>query len=298
MKIFIRFLAILSLTIGNLSAGETTTLESISGNPFVIPKEKVQELISSYGIDTNQLLLKLIPIAQLYARPPISGYKVGVAGLGKSGAIYLGVNLEFKGIPLNEAVHGEQFLVANARSHGEEEIVAIALSAAPCGHCRQFLHEMGNSDRLLILTLQSEPRMLATLLPESFGPVDLGIKALLMFQEDLNSFAEESPSLEAHALQAAFKSYTPYSASPSGVALQTKNGSIYTGSYLENAAYNPSLSPLQVALVNLVVGMENYDDITDVVLAEQKNCTISQSAMSSYLLHVIAPNATFSTIEF
>lgn len=112
-------------------------------NPFVIEKKTVNELTAKYGITVQQLLHELVPFAKRFARPPISLYHVGIAGLGKSGTIYLGVNLEFLGLPLSQAVHGEQFLVANARNHGEKELVMIALSAAPCGHCRQFLYEMG-----------------------------------------------------------------------------------------------------------------------------------------------------------
>ncbi|MEG3387511.1 hypothetical protein V5H41_28630, partial [Salmonella enterica] len=40
----------------------------------------------------------------------------------------------------------------------------------------------------------------------------------------------------------------PYSHSPSGVALECKDGRIFTGSYAENAAFNPTLPPLQGAL--------------------------------------------------
>ena len=84
-------------------------------NPFVIEKETVDELTAKYGITVQQLLHELVPFAKRFARPPISRYHVGISGLGKSGAIYLGVNLEFPGLPLSQSVHGEQFLVANAR---------------------------------------------------------------------------------------------------------------------------------------------------------------------------------------
>lgn len=46
---------------------------------------------------------QLIP--PLSARPPHSA-----AGVGASGAVYIGVNLEFKGAPLNNSVHAEQVI--------------------------------------------------------------------------------------------------------------------------------------------------------------------------------------------
>ena len=63
-------------------------------------------------------------------------------GLGASGRLYVGVNLEFPCLPLHNSVHAEQFLVVNALQHGERELVKLAVSAAPCGHCRQFLSEL------------------------------------------------------------------------------------------------------------------------------------------------------------
>src|SRR5206468_5952186 len=53
------------------------------------------------------------------------------------------------------------------------------------------------------------------------------------------------------ALDAARKAYAPYSKSPSGVAIRSASGRTYRGSYIENVAFNPSLSPLQVALTGL-----------------------------------------------
>ena len=54
----------------------------------------------------------------------------------------MGVNLEFPGLPLQHSVHAEQFLIANAAWHGERGLLRIAVNAAPCGHCRQFIAEL------------------------------------------------------------------------------------------------------------------------------------------------------------
>jgi cytidine deaminase len=266
-------------------------------NPFIMEKEKVEAIISERGIAVHQLLQELIPIARSYARPPVSQYKVGVAGLGKSGRIYLGVNLEFPGFPLNQSVHGEQFLIALMRSHQEEEVTAIALSAAPCGHCRQFLCEMGESDHLMILMPNSKGT-LATFLPGSFGPQDLGLTARLMHQDEASSLLQGYSPLAYEAVRAAEKSYAPYTHAKSGVAIRTKDGEIYAGSYLENAAFNPGLGPLQAALVNLVAKMKEYDEITDVILAERKSNVISYETITQELVNSIAPSATFETIKF
>ncbi len=54
----------------------------------------------------------------------------------------MGVNLEFARLPVNNSVHAEQFLVVNAVHHEERAITKMAVSAAPCGHCRQFYSEL------------------------------------------------------------------------------------------------------------------------------------------------------------
>ncbi len=62
--------------------------------------------------------------------------------LGASGRLFVGVNLEFLGLPLHHSVHAEQFLIANAAQAGEAALTRMAISAVPCGHCRQFCSEL------------------------------------------------------------------------------------------------------------------------------------------------------------
>lgn len=274
----------------------TAELElALAPNPFVISAEKVKELTRHYHLEIEELLQLLVPVARSYARPPISNYKVGIAVLGKSGAIYLGVNLEFPGIPLNASVHGEQFAITNARSHGETELIAIALSAAPCGHCRQFMNEMGGNEKLQLLICNSSAIPLTSLLPDSFGPKDLGLSGNLLTssKENDSSSTNQGSSLTAKALEAFFASYAPYTDSKSGVAIRTKDGKVYLGSYLENAAFNPSLSPLQAGFISLLADMRDYSEIEEVVLLELRAPKISHENMSRELLRSVAPGATF-----
>ena len=60
----------------------------------------------------------------------------------------------------------------------------------------------------------------------------------------------------------------PYSKSYAGVALHTTSRKVITGSYAENAAFNPSMSPLEVALSRLNLAGESWDAIDDVVLVQ------------------------------
>ena len=113
------------------------------------------------------------------ARVPISVFHVGAVGLGASGRVYVGVSVEFHGVPLCHSVNAEQFLVANAAAAGESALRAVAVSHMPCGHCRQFLQEIRGATGIQILVtshaeqgLAPEWRMVASHLLRPFEAHD------------------------------------------------------------------------------------------------------------------------------
>ncbi|KAJ4832997.1 hypothetical protein Tsubulata_005301 [Turnera subulata] len=91
------------------------------------------------------------PLLPTLARPPISNYHVCAVGRGSSGRIFFGSNLEFPGLPLHQSVHPEQFLLTNLFLNAEPSILNLAVSAAPYGHCRQFLQELSHAPSLQIV---------------------------------------------------------------------------------------------------------------------------------------------------
>ena len=72
------------------------------------------------------------------------------------------------------------------------------------------------------------------------------------------------------ALQAARRSYAPYTKNYAGCALKTSDGAVYTGRYAENAAYNPSISPLQsaIAFMNMNHPLHRPRTLDQAVLVE------------------------------
>lgn len=266
------------------------TLHEVGGR---VALEDVASKTRAEHISVDELMIRLLPDAQRYARPPISDFHVGAVALGASGALYFGANLEFGGNALNQSVHGEQSAVSNAYSHQEKGIVAIAVTDAPCGHCRQFLNDITNASRLRIVVKGQPSRTLEQLLPNSFGPKDLGVTAPMFSSAPARLRLEGGDELTRAALQAASRAYAPYSKAPSGCAVATKSGRVFAGSYLENAAFNPSLSPLQAALINCGFAGEDFAAIDRVVLVEMKNASISQSANTKAVLAAVAPQARF-----
>lgn len=217
------------------------------------------------GIDIPRLMTRLLPEVAQLAKPPISNFFVGAVSRGLSGNLYFGTNLEFAGEALSFTVHAEQSSVSNAWMNGEEGIDMIAVTAAPCGYCRQFLNELATADRLTI-AIPNETRPLRELLPSAFGPRDLGINGGLMQREEHALVIDANDELAQAALAAARRSYAPYSKSYAGIAIRTKNGAITTGAYAENAAFNPSMSPLEVALSQLNFAGGAWEDIEEVTL--------------------------------
>jgi cytidine deaminase len=253
-----------------------------------LPAAVVNRIVAS-GVPLEQLMLNLIPLAQKFAIPTISNFFVGAVSHGLSGSLYFGANYEFPGQALSFTVHGEQAATAHAISFGETGIDMLAVSAAPCGYCRQFLYELTTAAKLQIILPNTPITLLTALLPDAFGPADLGITAALMSpQAHGMTLASPTDDVTKAALQAANTSYAPYSFSYAGVALKTSDGSIYAGSVAENAAFNPSMSPLEAAVVTLVInGGKKYSDITDAVLVEATASQASQIGATRDVLGTI-----------
>ena len=287
--------------LAGFSAESRAKLRSLlASNDFSgqIPAAAMQDLVASEHNTVAALMLALLPLARAYSHPPISDYHVGAVVRGASGSLYLGFNIEFPGHALGFAVHGEQAALSSAYMHGEQSVPALAITAAPCGHCRQFMNEITPDGEMEIIVEQGAPLKLSSVLPMAFGPKDLGRKqgAFPIQKVKLTSTVPSSDPLSVAALDAAGTSYAPYSTSPSGVAIATRSGRVYKGSYIENVAFNPSLSPLQVALVQLLVAGDDYAAISRVVLAELAQGKISQRSVAEAVLSSVAPSVRLELV--
>lgn len=116
--------------------------------------------------------------AKAYA--PYSRFPVGAAVLASSGRTYSGTNVENASFGLS--LCAERSALAAAVAAGERKFRVVAIytptqtATAPCGACRQFIHEFGAGIRV-VSTCDSRERIdvrIATLLPGAFGPADLG----------------------------------------------------------------------------------------------------------------------------
>lgn len=258
-----------------------------------IPAADVNAMMAAERLSREGLMLKLIAVAKSFAHPPVSHYFVGAVVLGESGSLYLGCNIEVPPNMLSMSVHAEQAAIANAYMSGEAGVQALTVGAAPCGHCRQFLSEV-SLDVAMRLIMQDESSIkLSELLPQSFGPKNLGLDhgSFPVRHAQLALASSSSDPLVSEALKAACTAYSPYSRSPSGVALSTAAGRVFTGSYIENAAFNPSLPPLQAALAGYFAAGAHAGEIQRAVLVESEKSAITQDPTAQLVLAAVAPKA-------
>lgn len=243
--------------------------------PAMLSVGLVSQLQTATGLDEDALAFALLPLAAACARADLSHFNVGAIARGVSGTWYFGGNMEFIGATMQQTVHAEQSAISHAWLRGETSLKAITVNYTPCGHCRQFMNELNSGLALRINLPGRESHTLQDYLPDAFGPKDLAIKTLLMDPQD-HGYLLEGDALTQAAIAAANKSHMPYSQSPSGVALECRDGTVFTGSYAENAAFNPTLPPLQGALNLLSLNGYDYADIQRAILAERADAPLIQ----------------------
>jgi cytidine deaminase len=111
---------------------------------------------------------------------PYSHVRVGAGAITSDGSTVVGSNIENASYGLT--LCAECSLVSDLIRTGGARLVAVAIVAgdgeviAPCGRCRQVLYEHGGAELLLDAGEGNEPTTLGQLLPDAFGPEDLGIR--------------------------------------------------------------------------------------------------------------------------
>jgi cytidine deaminase len=122
-------------------------------------------------------LVRAAAEARLRAYAPYSGFQVGAAVLA-GGEVYAGCNVENASYGLT--ICAERAAVFAAIGAGKRTIDAIAVVSdsatptAPCGACRQVLHEFGPGMQVIMAGGGGTvTRPLRELLPLAFGPEDL-----------------------------------------------------------------------------------------------------------------------------
>ena len=287
-------------------------IRSIVDNGGMLTPERCQTAMTVMDIPVESLMQRLLPVAKLYSLIEISNFQVGAVAKARMSdnendfALFLGANIEFPSQSLGQTIHAEQSAVINAWLAGANQIDSIAVTAAPCGLCRQFICELkgGRDLEIIICNLengQAKQQCLTHFLPDAFCPQDLGVETCLMELADrvpdltLNSDGADTAVVEA--LGAAKNSHAPYSGNYAGCIIETVEGKRYAGRYAENAAFNPSLSPLHTAIIKMVMDRPGMDENIRRAVLVEKPTSITQRSICELLLQTVAPNVTLGYFE-
>lgn len=296
----------LAQSIGTGLRGEILTLLSASAripgsnHGAVLPKQQAGELIARYSLGgVEELMLLTLEPAKTLAQPPISSFFVGAVGLEReTGNLVLGGNMEFPGTHLGYSVHGEGFVFTRAASRSTT-ISHLAIGEAhPCAHCRQYLSEFTASRDLILIDPLGHRLTMAQLYPWPFDPDYLGEVGFVPGTVHDRSLAANDlpPPIAAALLAAARRAHAPYSKSPGAVVLALQDGSLISGFAIESVAFNPTMGPLQAALINLSANGHTPDDIASAALATTLGGDVDYSASTTELLGKLAPAARLTIV--
>ena len=115
---------------------------------------------------TDAELLAAADAAARRAYAPYSGFDVGCAVLARDGRVFEGVNVENAAYPLGVCAERTAFARAIAEGYRPGDFIAAAITASPCGGCRQWLHEF----RLERITYPGDHGELITVSPADLLP--------------------------------------------------------------------------------------------------------------------------------
>jgi len=261
----------------------------------VLERNEVAALVERFGLrDVEELMLLALPAARDIARPPISGFFVGAVGLeAETGNLVLGGNVEFPGTHLGFTVHGEGFVLARAFSRGTT-IARLAIGEAhPCAHCRQFLSEFAATRDMVLIDPLGHRLSMAELYPWPFDPDYLGETGAVPGRKAW-SLAAGDTRLRA----AGERAHAPYSKCPAAVVLTLADGSELSGSAIESVAFNPSMGPLQAALIELIAHGRSYDEIAAARLGTVTGGAVDFAASTRELLARVAPAVKLEVVAW
>jgi cytidine deaminase len=271
-------------------------------NGGVLQREDVDDIRHGYGLGVEELLLLARPTAEGYARPPISDFHVGAVGLeAETGNLIFGGNLEFVGAHIGNTVHGEGFVFARAFSRGTSVATICIGEAHPCAHCRQFLSEFAATKDLLLIDPLGHRLKMADLYPWPFDPDYLGQSGIVADEvrhPQLSLARNDLPATAATRLtDLGRRSYTPYGRAPAAIVLALRDGHAVGGAAIESVAFNPTMSPLQAAMIDLFAHGYAATDIVSAAMAAYPG-PLDYVRHARDLLAVVAPGVPLREVAW
>lgn len=267
----------------------------------VVLADEAASLCKRFGLaSVEELMLLALDAARKLARPPVSEFFVGAVGLEReTGNLILGGNVEFPGTHLGFTIHGEGFVFTRAASRGTSIAILAIGEAHPCAHCRQYLSEFAASRELTLIDPLGHRLTMAELFPWPFDPDYLGETGFVpgTLQPGLELGVHALPAIIAERLLLAGRhSHAPYSKCPGAVVLALNDGNTVSGFAIESVAFNPTMGPLQAAIIDLLAHGYDATDIASVALVTRRGGHVDYALSVGELLGKLAPAAPLSIL--
>jgi cytidine deaminase len=281
---------------------DSTRRDVAGNNGGILQREIVDEIRAGYGLSVEELLLLARPVAEGYARPPISDFHVGCVGLeAETGNLIFGGNLEFVGAHIGNTVHGEGFVFARAFSRGTSVATICIGEAHPCAHCRQFLSEFAATKDLLLIDPLGHRLKMADLYPWPFDPDYLGETGIVAGDVRHAGLAlatsDLAPAVAAKLTELGRRAYTPYGKSPAAILLTMRDGTLIGGAAIESVSFNPTMSPLQAAMIDAFAHGYGAADIASAAIATGAG-PVDYARHARDLLGAVAPGANLREVAW
>lgn len=269
-----------------------------------VPASEAARIADEFGLgSTVELALAALPVAHRFSRPRISGYRVAAVGIeAETGDLLLGGNLEFPGTELTTTIHAEGFVALRARRRGHTLGTLALRIAYPCAHCRQVLSESGAADELVLVDTEGARLRLADLYPWPFRPTALGMDGDLGSRASWPGLVQVEgaapPDVASELVEAGRHAHAPYSGAPSAAVLMTRDGRRFSAGCVESVAFNPSISALQAALVEVAAAGIEATEIAEGWLGASRDGAVDPEPGFRALLRAVAPDASVGVVRW
>ncbi len=133
-------------------------------------------MTTAMGTDVIKALIKAAREASAHSYCPHTKYAAGAAVMTDDGKVYTGCRVENAAASLSMCACRNAIFHAVTQGHTEISAVLLYIPGkvvkAPCGSCRQVIHEFGPTADVYCIcdTPEVYHRRLKDLLPDAFGP--------------------------------------------------------------------------------------------------------------------------------
>lgn len=281
---------------------ERTRRDIVRNLGGVLLKQDADAIRLEHNLTVEELMLLSRMTAASFAVPPISNFFVGAVGLEReTGNLIFGGNLEFVGAHIGNTVHGEGFVFARAFSRGTS-VESICLGEAhPCAHCRQFLSEFEATADLTLIDPIGHRLKMADLYPWPFDPAYLGERGIVpeTARHPYVNLEERGLRVDiaARLLDLVRRAYVPYGKSPAAIVLQLVDGGLIGGTTIESVSFNPTMSPLQTAMIDLFAHGYAPADIVGAAMVARAGA-VDYLRHARDLLSVVAPKVSLTSVAW